>query len=307
MQLDKLVNNLADFALVPCSASLISGQDARIHLDRIVTANLLSDKEMTRRESLVCDLNGRIISHLLHADLGTQILLIHSDQVSDSLRKTINSGVPWNEDVSISSGDGAIHRIVLFGKNPNRVLLGLGLNFEQLTPINWTEYGDCMVSCIFDDNQISAYEILIPERSLEAIVTALEMNGAERTSSNTWRAIQSLNRQIDITENSSGHLPFELGLENIVDLRKGCYPGQEIHARMESRGVLARRLVSISSSESEPPRGGHLLDENERVEILSSHFAGNSWFSLGLVSTKAQILTESVLHSEESAINVTVA
>tara|TARA_B100000029_G_C17409519_1_gene900177 strand:+ start:70 stop:993 length:924 start_codon:yes stop_codon:yes gene_type:complete len=307
VELTKLVNNLAEFSLLPCSASLISGSNARVHLNRIVTADLLSDKEMTRRESLVCDLNGRIISHLLHADLGSQILLIHSELSSDNLRKSLSSGIPWNEDVSITSGDGAIHRIVLFGRHPNRVLLGLGLNLEELSPMNWTEYGDCMISSILENEQISAFEILIPHRSLEAIINALEMNGATQTSTNTWRAIQSLIRQIDITENSTGNLPFELGLDKIVDLRKGCYPGQEIHARMESRGVLARRLVSISTRESEPPTGRHHLNEKERVEILSSHIVGDTWISLGLVSTKAHIPTESVLHSEDSSINVTVA
>lgn len=307
MTLHTLVNNLADYSLVPCSVTLVSGSDARIHLNRLVTADLLSDNEMTRRESLVCDLNGRIFGHLLHADLGDKILLIHSNDVSDNVRKTINSGIPWNEEVSISSGDGGIHRMVLFGHHPNRVLIGLGVNLEQISPLKWTEYGDCMISSIIDGDKVSAYELLIPQRSLEAITTALEINGAKRTSSKSWRALQSLIRQIDITENSTGQLPFELGLENLVDLRKGCYPGQEIHARMESRGVLARRLVSISSKDSEPPVGKHLLDGSERVEILSSHFAEGSWFSLGLVSTKAQIAGDSVLNSEDSSISVTVS
>jgi folate-binding protein YgfZ len=47
-------------------------------------------------------------------------------------------------------------------------------------------------------------------------------------------------------EMNSAFLPLELKLNHMVNLNKGCYPGQEIHARMDSRGKASRGIVRLS-------------------------------------------------------------
>ena len=54
-------------------------------------------------------------------------------------------------------------------------------------------------------------------------------------------------------------LPFEVGLDELVKLDKGCYPGQEVHARLNSRGKLARRLVRLVSDNEFVP-GRHKVE-----------------------------------------------
>jgi aminomethyltransferase len=46
-------------------------------------------------------------------------------------------------------------------------------------------------------------------------------------------------------ELTEDYIPLEANLWPAVDFHKGCYIGQEIIARMESRGKLARRLVGL--------------------------------------------------------------
>lgn len=301
---DDIVNPLAEYTIESCSATLVSGVDARTHLNRLCTADIQSDPELSRRHSLLCDSNGRIIGHLLHADLGNEILLIHSGLVREAVRRNLINGIPWNEDVSVSSGDGAIHRLILSGQNPNRVILGLGINLEELSKSNWTEYGGCMISHCLKEPNLSAYEFLIPRASLDAIKSSLENNGATHTNLASWRAIQTQAKQIDITENTSGHLPLELGLNSIVNLQKGCYPGQEIHARMESRGALARTLISVTS-DAELIAGKHKFGEGNRIEILSIHQMGNYWYSLGLISSKIEFGSKNTIVCQGELINAT--
>jgi tRNA-modifying protein YgfZ len=43
----------------------------------------------------------------------------------------------------------------------------------------------------------------------------------------------------------SSHIPLECGLEASISLSKGCYPGQEILARLDSRGGVAKKLVKL--------------------------------------------------------------
>ena len=97
---------------------------------------------LTRKESFICDLNGRIATYQLHVDLGEQILLLHNDSMSDILRKTLTSGIPWNENIEVSSGDGAVHRILIYGKQPERILLRLGISQAELHTGHWTKFFD---------------------------------------------------------------------------------------------------------------------------------------------------------------------
>ncbi|MFN8450338.1 MAG: hypothetical protein U0521_17565 [Anaerolineae bacterium] len=47
-------------------------------------------------------------------------------------------------------------------------------------------------------------------------------------------------------ELSTEYLPLEVGLWDEVSFTKGCYTGQEIIARMESRGKLAKTIVALA-------------------------------------------------------------
>jgi aminomethyltransferase len=52
---------------------------------------------------------------------------------------------------------------------------------------------------------------------------------------------------IEIVDDS---LPLEVGLKGAVSFTKGCYIGQEIIARMESRGRLAKELLGVRAEEA---------------------------------------------------------
>jgi aminomethyltransferase len=49
-------------------------------------------------------------------------------------------------------------------------------------------------------------------------------------------------------EINDAYIPLEAGLNSAISFKKGCYIGQEIIARMESRGQLAKRLVKLESA-----------------------------------------------------------
>jgi folate-binding protein YgfZ len=62
-------------------------------------------------------------------------------------------------------------------------------------------------------------------------------------------------------------LPHETGvLADRVSFTKGCYPGQEVVARMESRGKSKRRVVGLrGTTDALPITGAQIFDETEGV------------------------------------------
>ena len=55
-------------------------------------------------------------------------------------------------------------------------------------------------------------------------------------------------------------LPPEARLERAISYTKGCYTGQEIIARIRSRGQVAHLLVGIAAETEETPRHGDLVE-----------------------------------------------
>ena len=51
-------------------------------------------------------------------------------------------------------------------------------------------------------------------------------------------------------KDARGNLPWEIGLDKLITRGKGCYPGQEIHARIDSRGSKNKTLVRIISDKN---------------------------------------------------------
>ena len=157
-----MIPPLADIVEIPTGVTLVSGKDARAHLNRMLTVDVSSDSHLSRKESFICDLNGRVTTYQLHVDLGEQILLLHNDSMSEILRKTLSNGIPWNEKVEISSGDGAVHRILIYGKKTETILDGLGINQVELHTEHWTEFFDSMISVIKIEDEFSIYEMVVP-------------------------------------------------------------------------------------------------------------------------------------------------
>jgi aminomethyltransferase len=81
------------------------------------------------------------------------------------------------------------------------------------------------------------------------------------------------------------YIPLEANLWADVSFTKGCYTGQEIIARMESRGRLAKRLVRLQAAG--PVAAGTAITANGReVGRVTSAAAGpNGSVALGYVKT----------------------
>ena len=296
-----MIPPLAQIVEIPTSVTLVSGKDARNHLNRMLTLDISKDSYLTRKESLICDLNGRITSHQLHADLGEQILLLHHESISENLRTNLTSGIPWNEEIQISSGDGAIRRILIFGKNPENLLEEFGISCTELTSEHWTEFDNSMISIIHNGPDFRIYELLIPSKNYGEIIQGLETIGAISGKVDSGIAITSMAGIVDLAVGIDGKIPFDLGLESRIDLKKGCYPGQEIHARMESRGAINKTASSFSSN-VQLPLGKAKTTENHQMEVISSNPLADKWISILIHRKEIDIHSDIMLKSTEDEI-----
>ncbi len=81
-----------------------------------------------------------------------------------------------------------------------------------------------------------------------------------------------------------GYIPLEAGLWSDVSFTKGCYTGQEIIARLESRGRLAKTLVGVTLSAPVPVGSAWSAEGRQQGELTSvARLPGGPWIGLGFV------------------------
>lgn len=93
-------------------------------------------------------------------------------------------------------------------------------------------------------------------------------------------------------EITGDYIPLEAGLWGDVSFQKGCYIGQEIIARMESRGRLAKQLVLLRGAaeggESAPEVGADIEANGRAAGVITSAGDGPAGvLALGYVRMRA--------------------
>lgn len=96
-----------------------------------------------------------------------------------------------------------------------------------------------------------------------------------------------------LPETAGMFLPQMLGLEALGGLsyRKGCFPGQEVIARVHYRGRLTRRLARfrLQSGQPPPPGTGIELADKPAVVLYAVARAGSNDASNGLAVVSADV------------------
>lgn len=107
-------------------------------------------------------------------------------------------------------------------------------------------------------------------------------------------------------EITDDYIPLEAGLWSDVSFAKGCYIGQEIIARMESRGRLAKQLVQLRS-EAAVASGEDVQANGRAVGTITSAADGPAGpLALAYVKTRALGDDENAnLQVGESTVTVT--
>lgn len=92
---------------------------------------------------------------------------------------------------------------------------------------------------------------------------------------------------VDTDENT---IPLEASLSSAIHCDKGCYPGQEVLARIMNLGHPSRLLTGIVWDEKEPPEPGSVLESSgEKAGVLtSSAYSPVSRRAIGLAMMKWQ-------------------
>lgn len=260
--IQNLASNNQLASLDHLGALSVSGEDAQAFLQAQLSNDINqtheNEKPTRAQISAYCNPKGRILAQFLIVPTAAGYYLIAA---KDLLQKTLMRLRMFVLRSKVSIED-VSNEIVLMGfMGPKLQQSGVDLPTGDYT-LQPHESG-FIVS--LPSSGIARYMLICPLAEAPAVWVKLAEH-ASPASADTWQWLDIQAGQPSVVAATHEEfVPQMLNLEliNGVNFKKGCYPGQEIVARMHYLGKPKRRMFRLSADVDEPvPAGTHLYLHN---------------------------------------------
>ena len=261
-----------DYYIHNCSISVAEGKDCIEHINRLITSNIKSISDLQSIDTLICNANGRITDSLQILRIQEQLLILGNSEVAEDTRKLIVSGIHWNEDVRIMNGDEILSKISIIGYEDDLLEI-IPKEYNRINN-NWLNWKENYFKASKHNGRIKI-DVVIKTNEIDSFIMENFGPSCNKLVIEKWVDFRISNGILSFDEYKHNFLPSELGLDKFVDLKKGCYPGQEIHARLESREKRRKKILRFSS-DKEIQLGKYVSGNGTKINITTS--VGNSGF-----------------------------
>ena len=254
--------------IVPIANTVVavSGQDAQSFLNNQFTNTVPPITELRGSWNAWCDPNGRVLfMPYLLSDGERYLCLVPKDLIDAFVKRLSMFVLRANVVIENASDRWSAFGIYLTADDPPIDELD---NAETADDDSITKVGELLGQRLNKELGSSAHRYLVvaPRESIDRVAIP---SATPASLSDAWLALDAAAGIPRVTSGNSGDfLPQQLNLDwlGVVSFDKGCYPGQEIIARLHYRGRAKQRLVVVVTDQSLPSNqeAGRLLDPDER-------------------------------------------
>jgi folate-binding protein YgfZ len=256
----------------------LTGSTRAEFLQRMSTNDVLNIPPNTGRPTIFTSPTGRVIDRVWVFHTPADALTLYGGPGRiDALAKLLRRQIFFGDDVQLEHLQGSTRQFALHGPAADAVIAALYPAASDLTIGRGAEV-DIAGAQVFIARR-KAYSgahwmlVVSANQAVEvwqAVLAAGLPHGVIAAGSLTYNTLRIWSGRPGFgRELTEDFIPLELGLWDEVSFHKGCYTGQEIIARMESRGRLAKTIVALKlSAMVNTPID--LLVEGKRVGMLTS-------------------------------------
>ncbi|MBI3992401.1 MAG: hypothetical protein HY342_03940, partial [Candidatus Lambdaproteobacteria bacterium] len=224
-------------------AILVRGPDAGVFLNGLTTNNVVTLAVGALQPNLLCATKGKIVHPVLVVrSKPEEFLVLTEEDAGDAVAVHMEA---YRVREAVELGMVNLTRLDLCGPLAGDAMAALGLDpradrgqFRE-APLLYPAHAL---------GPLPRRTVLLPAALAPALTEALlaaqpaaRLVGLEAyDEARTWAGVPRLGVDFD-----TDFLPAEAGLESHLSHNKGCYVGQEIHARLHFRGHPNRKLVAL--------------------------------------------------------------
>ena len=252
----------------------VTGEDRVKWLQSIISNDILPLTPGQGIYSTFLTHKGKIIAYFRVYQLGDALMLEDVGETGDTTFATLRKFLLFGTKAKMENCGETWGLLLISGpKALELVRSTFGTDLSSLKPLSFEKLeidGHPALLIRSEETGETDIEILVPSGGLrsawERLWTAGESMGLQPFGS---QALETLRVEAglpkmgpDLNENI---VPPEANLEGkSFSLSKGCYPGQEVVARMDTYGSVRRRLVGLTLSESAVPLSGAKVYSGDR-------------------------------------------
>lgn len=229
------------------------GRDRAALLHRLSTNDIERLKPGEGALTVLTTPIGRIIDLLTVHALDDALLVVTSPDQGPPVFRHLRQNIFFNDQVTLEPAGRTHAQIAVYGPQAVHTLAELTGTEIRLPLHGITTATLAGVSLLIARRKPiggDGFTLYIPSEGYDAVHAALLGAGATTLDADTLDVLRveqgygAFGREL-----SQEYIPLETGLLDAVSFTKGCYVGQEIIARMESRGRLAKRLCGLRLSQ----------------------------------------------------------
>ncbi|MDP6584953.1 MAG: hypothetical protein QF535_09870 [Anaerolineales bacterium] len=261
------------------------GRDRLDLMHRLSTNDLLDMSVHEVKSTVLTNPIGRTVDYLIILNLDNKSLIITSPEKSDVVSKWIMKYIFFQDDVTLQVSDEHLVQTGLYGPKAHEVVNKIAPGFSTLSHNQAATISDNTWIIRVPPPGGIGYEIVSDPTTTQDLLEMAKAAGAVNSPSSLYELLR-----IEAGLPGAGHeidasnIPLEIGLRNAISFTKGCYTGQEIIARLDSRRKLAKTLVGLLSSDKIPIDGTLKAPDGSSGVVTSSTYSPNSgWVGLALV------------------------
>lgn len=285
-----IVADLSHYALIEAS-----GDDVVEFLQGQLTNDIKLATEQMSQLSAYCNPKGRILASFRIFKRHSNYCLQLPSDILDATIKRLRMFV-MRSKVELVDKSEELVRIGVAGNNATKALSKLIANLPQKTDESCSENDLTVINL---PGILPRYEV---HGTVEKIKELWESLAKEAVSigENSWNLL-TIRAGIPeiVSETVEAFVPQMVNLQaiNSLSFTKGCYPGQEVVARMHYLGKLKRRLFIASANTDTLPSPGESIMSSDEGEQKVGQIVTASW------SNNNQIELLAVLQIEKAAKN----
>ncbi|MBA3871345.1 MAG: aminomethyl transferase family protein [Anaerolineae bacterium] len=234
-----------------------TGRDRLEIIQRISTNDVGHMAANEGRPTILTSPTGRIIDRLVAYNHGDKALITTEPGRGPAVRDYLQRQVFFNDEARIQDLGISTKQFTLHGPQAEAIVQIFAPQAGKQSYLECVDAQIDGVEVVFLKRKPlvgTQWVMIIPnEKAVEvwqSILTAGEQFGIQPAGSLTFNVLRIESGRPGVGhELSTDFIPLEAGLWDEVSFKKGCYTGQEIIARMESRNKLAKTMVTLNLSE----------------------------------------------------------
>lgn len=246
-----------------------TGRDRLDLLHRMSTNDLMGMQPGEARPTVLTTAVARIIDLAWVLTYPAELLMLISPGQATHVRRWLARHIFFQDDAAFADASATLGQLGLYGPRARVIADALLPGAGGLAEGRFAASGD-LTALRARPLAGDGYSVIGPVAQMADVKAQAERAGAVPAGEATFQTLRIEAGQPHTGhELTEGYIPLEANLWSAVSFTKGCYIGQEIIARMESRGRLAKTLVGLKLA-SEVPVGIEVRCGDAPVGIVSS-------------------------------------